>query len=55
MIRLWERMGFVVSRPGPTDPGRPQDIPDTLYVEVGRYDTMEFRFDWQPPDGMLPK
>ncbi|OWJ69227.1 hypothetical protein BWR60_01460 [Inquilinus limosus] len=55
MISLWERMGFVVSRPGPTDPGRPEGIPDTLYVEVGRSDTMEFRFDWQPPDGMLPR
>lgn len=36
MIYLWERMGFVVSRPGPTDPGKPKEIPAKLYVEVDR-------------------
>ncbi|SMF20333.1 hypothetical protein SAMN06265365_104289 [Tistlia consotensis] len=55
MITLWERMGFVVKRPGPSDPERPKAIPEVLYVEVGRDDTMEFRFDWKKRDGMLPK
>ena len=55
MISLWERMGFVVKRPGPEDPNRPKDIPDELFVEVGHADTLEFRFDWKPNDGMLPK
>lgn len=36
MIYLWERMGFVVSRPGPTDPNRPKEIPAKVYVEVDR-------------------
>lgn len=55
MIRLWERMGFVEKRPGPTDPDRPKGIPGTLFVEVGRSDSMEFRFDWTPAQGQLPK
>lgn len=54
MIDVWERMGFVVRRPGPDDPEKPAAIPDELFVEVGR-DDMEMRFDWQPDDGMLPK
>lgn len=54
MITLWERMGFVVKRPGPTDPGHPDAIPDEVYVEVGRADTMEQRFEWSPGEGMLP-
>lgn len=54
MIRLWQRMGFVVRRPGPTDPGRPQGIPDQLFVEVGRAN-MEMRINWKPEDGELPK
>jgi hypothetical protein len=54
MITLWQRMGFVVRRPGPSDPDRPGDIPDEFFVETGRSD-MEFRFDWTPADGMLPK
>lgn len=53
MISLWQRMGFVVERPGPTDPGRPEAIPATLYVEVGR-GPMEPRFDWTGEDGQLP-
>ncbi|MCX7362292.1 MAG: CTQ-dependent glycine oxidase GoxA [Alphaproteobacteria bacterium] len=36
MIYLWERMGIVVRRPGPTDAGRPPGIPSVLYVEVDR-------------------
>ena len=36
MVSLWDRMGFVVRRPGPQDPGRPAAVPDTLYVEVDR-------------------
>lgn len=36
MIYLWNRMGVVVRRPGPTDPHRPPEIPSILYVEVDR-------------------
>jgi hypothetical protein len=36
MIYLWNQMGFIVRRPGPTDPGRPLEIPSVLYVEVDR-------------------
>ena len=54
MIRLWQRMGFVVRRSGPKDPGRPATIPDEMFVEVGRGVT-EMRFDWAPADGQLPK
>lgn len=54
MIQLWQRMGFVVKRPGPADPDRPDGVPSELFVETGRGETMEFRFDWRPSDGMLP-
>tara|TARA_R110000868_G_scaffold97614_2_gene268478 strand:- start:90777 stop:92801 length:2025 start_codon:yes stop_codon:yes gene_type:complete len=54
MITLWQRMGFVVSRPGPADPNRPEEIPEKLFVEVGR-SNVEMRFDWKPSDGDLPK
>lgn len=53
MIALWQRMGFVVERPGPTDPERPKTIPAKLYVEVGR-GQMETRFDWTPEHGQMP-
>jgi hypothetical protein len=36
MVYLWDRMGFVVRRPGPTDPNRPRAVPAVLYVEVDR-------------------
>lgn len=36
MIYLWGRMGFVVSRPGPTDPAKPPAIPARVFVEVDR-------------------
>ena len=36
MVSLWDRMGFVVRRDGPTDPARPKELPATLYVEVDR-------------------
>jgi hypothetical protein len=54
MITLWERMGVVEKRPGPTDPGAPAAIPSEVFVEVGR-GNMEMRFDWKPSDGQLPK
>jgi hypothetical protein len=53
MISIWQRMGFVVERPGPTDPNRPAGIPAKVYVEVGR-GNIEKRFDWTPEDGQLP-
>lgn len=36
MVALWDRMGFVVRRLGPTDVGAPPGIPKDLFVEVGR-------------------
>jgi hypothetical protein len=36
MVPLWGRMGFVVRRPGPTDPGKPAAIPAQMFVEVDR-------------------
>jgi hypothetical protein len=36
MIYLWNRMGFVVRKPGPSDPDRPREIPPVLFVEVDR-------------------
>jgi L-Lysine epsilon oxidase N-terminal/L-lysine epsilon oxidase C-terminal domain len=36
MIYLWDRMGFVVRRPGPSDPNHPAGIPPVVYVEVDR-------------------
>ena len=53
MIALWERMGFVVKRPGPTGDPRLAAIPDEVYVEVGR-GNMEGRFRWTPSMGDLP-
>jgi hypothetical protein len=54
MIGLWQRMGFVVRRAGPTDPERPPTIPAEMFVEVAR-GVMETRFDWVPSDGQLQK
>lgn len=53
MIRIWQEMGFVVRRPGPSDPARPDTIPDELYVEVDR-GNVETRFDWDPSFGRIP-
>lgn len=54
MITLWERCGFVVKRPGPKDQNRPTSLPNEMYVEVGRADTMELRYQWTQGDGQLP-
>lgn len=54
MIKLWERMGFVVRREVPAEVAEELGIPTEAYVEVGRADNMEFRFDWKPSDGQLP-
>lgn len=54
MIDLWERMGFVIRRPGPSDPERPAELPADFYVEVGAAETRELRFDWSSGHGMLP-
>lgn len=53
MIAVWQRMGFVERRPGPTDPDRPEAIPEVVFVEVGR-GHMEKRFNWTPVHGQLP-
>jgi len=55
MIALWQHMGFVVKRPGPTDPGRPEGIPAELFVETGRAASMEARFPWSLEQGVLPQ
>lgn len=52
MISVWQKMGFVVERPGPVDPERPASIPARLFVEIGR-GSMEQRFDWTAEDGEL--
>lgn len=54
MIALWERMGFVVKRPGPADSGKPEGIPNEIFVEVGRARSMEHRMEWEPRHGLLP-
>ena len=54
MITVWERMGFVVKRPGPVDADRPRGAKTEMFVEVGHADNMETRFKWRPEDGMLP-
>jgi hypothetical protein len=54
MIALWERMGFIVKRPGPVDAGKPESIPDEIFVEVGRAASMEHRMEWDPRHGLLP-
>jgi hypothetical protein len=36
MIYLWDRMGFVVRKPGPTDPDCPPSVPREMFVEVDR-------------------
>lgn len=54
MITLWERMGFVLKRPAPADSQRPENTPEEVYVEVGRAENMEIRFNWKPDDGELP-
>ncbi|MCK7612258.1 CTQ-dependent glycine oxidase GoxA [Roseibium sediminicola] len=53
MIRIWQEMGFVVSRPGPAEGQSVSGIPETVFVEVDRGNT-ENRYDWQPSDGQLP-
>lgn len=51
MIALWSRMGFVVRRPGPSDPGAPPEIPKELYVEIGR-GSMDLRTGGAPNLGI---
>jgi hypothetical protein len=53
MIALWERMGFVVKRPGPGGTGKLAAIPKEVFVEVGR-SNVEGRFKWTPSMGDLP-
>ncbi len=55
MISLWERMGFVVKRPGPQGAGTGglSAVPKEMYVEVGR-GNVEGRFEWNPSMGNLP-
>ncbi|WP_341990942.1 CTQ-dependent glycine oxidase GoxA [Azorhizobium sp. AG788] len=53
MIYLWERMGFVVSRPGPQDPGRPKEIPAKLFVEMDR-GSMDLVLNTPPFPGIIP-
>ena len=52
MVALWDRMGFVVKRPGPDD--RPAGIPDELFVEMGR-GSMDLDTNEPPNEGIKPK
>jgi len=54
MITLWQRMGFVVRKPGVADTEAPEQLREDMFVEVGR-SNMELMFDWRPSDGMLPE
>ncbi len=54
MITLWQRMGFVVRRPGVSDPAAPASLTEDMFVETGR-SNMELMFTWQPEDGVLPE
>ncbi|WP_191600263.1 CTQ-dependent glycine oxidase GoxA [Marinomonas algicola] len=55
MIALWERMGFIVRRDGPSHAGKGalSAIPKEMFVEVDR-GNVESRFDWKPKMGDLP-
>jgi hypothetical protein len=53
MIALWNRMGFVVERPGPGDPGPAEGWPSRLFVETGR-GTMDFLTAGGPPPPEIP-
>lgn len=48
MLYLWDRMGFVVRRPGPADADRPTSIPAVMYVEVDR-GSMDLSTGVEPP------
>lgn len=55
-VNFWDRLGFVVRKPGPTDPGKPASLPAVMYVEVER-DSMD-PSDHSPtfqPLGPLPR
>ena len=39
-VNFWDRLGFVVRKPGPTDAGKPASLPSVMYVEVER-DSMD--------------
>ena len=54
MITLWQRMGFVVRRPGMSDPAAPASLTEDMFVETGR-SNMELMFTWRPEDGVLPE
>ena len=54
MITLWQRMGFVVRKPGVEDADVPEALQQDMFVETGR-SNMEMMFDWRPSDGMLPE
>ncbi|MTI46055.1 hypothetical protein JM93_00299 [Roseibium hamelinense] len=53
MISIWQEMGFVVSRPGPSEDSEVPGIPGKVFVEVGR-GSVESRYDWDPAHGQLP-
>jgi hypothetical protein len=55
MISLWDRMGFVVRRPGPSDAGRPTSLPAVMYVEVDRGSMDGTEELPRPPGPELPR
>jgi hypothetical protein len=54
LISQWEKMGFVVKKPRPRDPGAPPDLPDEIFVEVGHTDRSAFHVDRYPHAGTTP-
>ena len=51
MVALWDRMGFVVRKPGPKKPV--PGIPDELFVEMGR-GSMDLETNQPPNQGIPP-
>lgn len=54
MLYLWDRMGFVVRRDGPTDANAPKSLPKTMYVEVDR-GSMDLMLDKPPFRRPVPR
>lgn len=51
MVALWDRMGFVVKRPGPVDDGAPEKLRHDFFVEVDR-GSMDLTTNEPPNEGL---
>lgn len=49
LIATWEKLGFVVKRPAPRDPGAPSGFPEDIFVEMGHTDRSGFDIDVEAP------